>query len=83
MRTTVRLDQQLLRQAKEYAARNGRTLTAVIEDALRELLARGRKGRVREPVQLPTFVGKGLQPGVDLNDTASLMDLMDRLDAAG
>ena len=79
----MRLDQQLLRQAKEYAARNGRILTAVIEEALRELLARSRKGRLREPVQLPTFVGKGLQPGVDLDDTASLMVLMDRSDAAG
>lgn len=82
MRTTVRLDEQLLRQAKEYAARTGRTLTAVIEDALRELLARSRHKRVREPVRLPTYGGKGLQPGVDLDDMASLLDLMDR-DASG
>lgn len=82
MRTTVRLDEQLLRQVKQYAARNGRTLTAVIEDALRELLARSRRGRVRQRVQLPTYVGKGLQRGVKLDDTASLLDLMDRSDAA-
>ena len=83
MRTTIRLDEQLLRRAKEYAARNGRTLTAIIEDALRELLSRGKKGRVREVTRLPTFAGKGLQPGVDLDDTAALTDLMDRPDAAG
>ncbi|HEX9894119.1 MAG TPA: DUF6364 family protein [Gemmatimonadales bacterium] len=83
MRTTVRLDEALLRQAKEYAARTGRTLTSVIEDALRGLLARRGKGRVRERVRLPTYAGKGLQPGVDLDDTAELLDLMDRGDAAG
>jgi hypothetical protein len=32
---------------------------------------------------LPTFAGQGLQPGVDLDDTASLLDLMDGRDAAG
>lgn len=32
---------------------------------------------------LPTFAGEGLQPGVDLDDTASLLDLMDARDAAG
>ena len=31
MRTTVRLDDDLLRQAKALAPRTGRTLTAVIE----------------------------------------------------
>ncbi|MEX0692752.1 MAG: hypothetical protein WD043_13005 [Gemmatimonadales bacterium] len=34
-------------------------------------------------VPLPTFAGRGLQPGVDLDDTASLLDVMDRSDAAG
>ena len=82
MRTTIRLDEQLLRQAREYAARSGRTLTALIEDALRELLARSKHKRVREQVRLPTYAGKGLQPGVDLDDTASLLDLMER-DASG
>ncbi len=77
MRTTVRLDEQLLREAKELAARTGRSLTAVIEDALRELLAR-RSERAGGPrVELPTFRGEGLQPGVDLDDTAALLDLME------
>jgi len=37
--------------------------------------------RTREPVSLPTFRGDGLQPGVDLDDTASLLDVMDEPDA--
>ena len=77
MRTTVRLDDDLLRQAKALAARTGRTLTAVIEDGLREALARQRKRQERPRVALPTFKGKGLRPGVDLDDTAGLLDILD------
>ena len=77
MRTTIRLDEDLLRQAKAPAARTGRTLTAVIEDALRETLARQRSRQDRPRVALPTFRGNGLQPGVDLDDTAGLLDTMD------
>lgn len=77
MRTTVRLDEHLLRDAKQLAARTGRSLTAVIQDALREALNRNRKHPKRPPVKLPTFRGKGLRPGVDLDDTASLLEIMD------
>jgi hypothetical protein len=77
MRTTVRLDDDLLRQAKALAARTGRTLTALIEDGLRETLARHSRGQERPRVALPTFKGRGLQPGVDLDDTAGLLDIMD------
>ena len=38
MRTTIRLDEQLLEQAKQYALTHGTTFTAVVEDALREKL---------------------------------------------
>lgn len=76
MRTTIRLDGELLTQAKRAALERGTTLTAVIEDALRRALAPGAETR-SAPVSLPTFRGDGLQPGVDLDDTASLLDLMD------
>lgn len=77
MRTTVRLEDRLLRQVKEYAARNGRTLTSVMEDALRQFLARTRPP-ARKGVAFPTYRGQGgLRPGVDLDDTASLLDLME------
>ena len=83
MRTTIRMDDDLLRRAKEHAARTGTTLTRVIEDAVRRLLARRRVNQVREPVRLPTFCGEGLQPGIDLDDTAALVELMDERDASG
>lgn len=37
MRPTIRLDDQLLKEAKQLAAQSGRSLTSVIEDALREI----------------------------------------------
>jgi len=76
VRTTLNLDDQLMRQAKEEAARSGRTLTSVVEDALREALSRRAAAPV-EPYQVRPFAGSGLCPGVDLNDSAALLDLMD------
>ena len=82
MRTTIRLDDALLREAKAVAAASGRTLTDLVEDALREALARRRAGAGRKRLILRTFKGKGLRPGVDLDDSGALLDLMDRSDAA-
>jgi hypothetical protein len=77
MRTTIRLDEALLARAKAHAARTGRTLTAVIEDALRAALAQGRPQRGAERVALPTFGSGGTLPGVDLDDSASLLEVME------
>ena len=52
-------------------------MTAVIEDALRESLARKRSKGKTPPVRLTTFGGSGLQPGVDLDDSAALLDVME------
>lgn len=78
MRTTIRLDEHLLKEAKEIAAESGTTLTRLIEDALREALARRRTGAARERVALKTFKGRGLRPRVDLDDSAALLGLMDQ-----
>ena len=76
MRTTIRLDPALLAEAKKLAAGTQRTLTAVIEDAVREVVSRRRRRRTR-PKKLTIVDGKGVRPGIDLDDTASLLDAMD------
>jgi hypothetical protein len=78
MRTTLALDDDLYREAKRVALDSGTTVTAFVEAALREKLRR-RHGaaRRRKKVPLPTFRGRGLMPGVDLDDSASLLDLME------
>jgi hypothetical protein len=78
MRTTVKIDDSLLVEAKTRAARSGRTLNEVFEDALREAFAR-REGAGRR-VDLPVFQGGRVVPGVDLDDSAALLDLMDGRD---
>lgn len=63
--------------AKRHALETGRTLTELIEDALRAALSQGERSAVREPIVLPTYGSEGLRPGVDLDDSAALLDLMD------
>jgi len=80
VRTTVKIDDGLLAEAKAQAARSGRTLNQVVEDALRESLAR-RDRVVREQASdLPTYSGSRLAPGVDLDDSSALLDLMEGTD---
>lgn len=75
MRTTVRLPDELLRAAKRRAQATGRSLTQLLEDVLRsELRQPVRKQPAVAP--LPTYAGKGLQPGADLSDASALEDLM-------
>lgn len=77
MRTTIRLDDDLLVEIKQLAVGSDKTLTSIIEDALREMLARQWKTEERTPVRLTTVSGGGLQPGVDLDDSAALLALME------
>lgn len=78
MRTTVRLDEGLLEQARREAARRGVTLTALIEQGLRMALRRPRPSARGERVQLPVSRATGgTLPGIDLNDSADLLDRMD------
>lgn len=78
MRTTVRLDPGLLERAREAADERGETLTSLIERGLRLVLARGESGPARRRVRLPVSRATGgTLPGVDLDDSAVLLDVMD------
>lgn len=77
MRTTVNIDDRLLIEVKTVAAQSGRSLSAVIQDAIRQSLVRRRADTGPRLVTLTTHDGGGLQPGVDLDDTSALLDLMD------
>lgn len=75
IRTTIRIDDELYRSVKERAAREGRTIGEIIEDALRAQSGRVVTDAAIEP--LPTYGGSGAGPGVDLADNAALRDLLD------
>jgi hypothetical protein len=80
MRTTITLADDVLAEVKRLAVDSGTSMSKVVEDALRESLARRRGARLRPHVELPTDGSGGLQPGVDLDDNAALLDLMERDD---
>jgi hypothetical protein len=82
MRTTIRFDEALLREVKTIAAASGRTMNQVVEDAVREAIARRTNQADRKRTELPTVGGNGIRPGADINDYGSLLDLMDELDAS-
>jgi hypothetical protein len=78
VRTTIRLDERLLRDLKKHAA-HGHKVNAVIEDAVRQFLARTTAGNGRPkapPFHVITFKGR-VRPGVDLDDSAALLGVME------
>jgi hypothetical protein len=77
MRTTIRMDDDLLEAAKAAAVGAGQTLTRFIEDAVRYQLAIRDHVEGTSPPDLPVFSGDGVHAGVDLDSNAALLDLMD------
>jgi len=74
----VRLDDALLEQARHEAERRGVTLTALIERGLRLVLANPQKRPERRLVEIPVCrEGGGTLPGVDLDDSAGLLDIVE------
>ena len=77
MRTTISIEDQLLRTAKQRALERNMTLGGLVEDALRVSLASQRTS-VTKPVALPVSTRRGgTRPGVEVADGARLRDVMD------
>jgi hypothetical protein len=77
-RTTVRLPEELLMRAKRKAAAEGRTLTALIEEGLRVVVAKGRREKPETSVLPPVSKAKGgLLPGIDLTSFSKLQETDD------
>lgn len=79
MRTTIDIADDLLRKAKDIAARTRRPLKAVIEDALRESLARRAErpaGAQRIKLAKARRLGRP-RAGVNFDHMADVYDLMD------
>jgi hypothetical protein len=76
MRTTVDLEDHLLAQAKELAARTRTSLTRVLEESLRAYLAEQHRMNQPRPVQaLPVLRNAKPVKRVNLDDTSALLDL--------
>ncbi len=75
MRTTIDIDDQLLLYAKHQAVEQGCTIKQILEDALRDFFS--HQTLEHKAVSLITFSGQGLKPGINLDNSHSLNDIMD------
>lgn len=77
MKTTLNLDDELVKRAKAQAARESKSLTALIEEGLR-LRLRRQASIQRAPVDLPVFRGgHGFAAGIDPGSNRSIYDAAD------
>jgi hypothetical protein len=77
MRTTLDIDDLVLRRAKKLAAEEGKTLTQIVEEALRERLApRATRSGKKFKLRLLTKRGRMI-PGTNLADRDLLYERME------
>jgi hypothetical protein len=80
-RTTVRLPKELLDRARRKAAAEGRTLTSLIEDGLRSLLAaRAKPAKGKRVLPRVSKATGGLRPGIDPNKLATIAQEMEDIE---
>lgn len=77
MRTTLNIDDQILSLAKHQAIEQGVSLTRIVESALRDAFLKTEEKS--EKIHLLTVKGTGVKPGIDLQHSSSLLDIMDNL----
>lgn len=76
MKVTIRINEDLLKRAKDKAADQGRTLSSLIEEGLTLVLTEPEK-KTRKRLELPVSKAKGgVQPGIDLNNSSDLEEVM-------
>jgi hypothetical protein len=77
MKTTLDMDDDLMRRAKQQAAADGVTLRTFVEDALRARMLPANPKRAPFKLTLPVIEGHA-PPAVDIADREALYDLMER-----
>ena len=74
MKTTLNIDDTVMARLKQEAARRGRTMSELVEDALRLFLDH-RKSKGPEAARLPSF--RGGEELVDIADREALYRTME------
>jgi len=78
VRTTIRLEENLLFRARERAAQEKRTLTSLVEERLRLAIEKQAPTRRRRKFALPVSRQRGgVNPGVELSDSVHLLDAIE------
>ena len=76
MRTTITIDDQVFLEAKQLAAESHKTIANIVEEALRQSFV-SKKRKNKDSVSLVSAGEGGLVHCVDLDNSASLNDLME------
>ena len=76
MRTTLNIDDELMKRVKKRALEMGSTITAVVEEALRAVVAGKAPRATRFSLAWAPVSGR-TRPGIDLADRDSLYEAMD------
>jgi len=77
MRTTITIDDHLLREVQRRAAARSASFSDFVQEALRAMLSREEPvGRARA-FKLVTFGRKGPRPGIDLDRTSAILETED------
>jgi hypothetical protein len=74
MRTTLDIDDPILREVKAIHQREGRSISAVVSELLAEALARRRPSRARPPFR---WTSRPMKPLVDLTDKETVYAVFD------
>ncbi|OHD68630.1 MAG: hypothetical protein A2177_15195 [Spirochaetes bacterium RBG_13_68_11] len=77
MRTTLNIQDELMKRVKQRASETGATITQVVEEALRAAVAGQAPRGERYVLRWKPVAGPAL-PGIDLADRDSLYEAMER-----
>lgn len=78
MRTTLNINDSLLKEAKKCSIERDCSLGEIVDEALRlSLVTQKKSGATLIVRPLKTFEGSGIQPSIDLNNNASVLEAMD------
>ena len=78
MQTTIQIDDAILAQATKLAREKGYDLSHLIEETLRDKIAPAPASAPQPFQRLTTVSGQGVRPGVDLNNFAALLTVMEQ-----
>jgi hypothetical protein len=73
MKTTLNISEKVMRELKQEAARTGKTMSELVEAALRTALVQQKKEFTK--IVLPTF--RGGKPRIDISNREMLHEVMD------
>ncbi len=75
LKTTLNIDDSVMARLRREAARQNRTMSELVEAALRLLFHSGQQQRKKKLSPLPTF--RGGKPLVNIADRNALYDVME------